>query len=147
MRVLLSGEGPTDIGTCTHLQGSCEGGDFRIGPMTVLLSELAEPQMGYQMTLTPDSLHFVSESELVAQAKNRPMKLLPARGKKREAETGYFYVNAMTLGTLAQELEVETKEPVLAVLFRDSDGTRSSPRSLWKDKLQSMHDGFFKVRL
>lgn len=142
MRVLLSGEGPTDIGTCTNAQGRCAGADFRVGPMTVILSELAEPQMGYQMTGIADCLCFVSESELAAQAKARHKRLLPARGAKREAETGYYFVNAMTLGTLAREIEAETDEPVLAVLFRDSDGTRSSPNSLWQDKLKSMHDGF-----
>ncbi len=32
--------------------------------------------------------------------------------------------------------------PVIAVLFRDSDGTASSGRGLWEDKRKSIEDGF-----
>lgn len=144
MRALLSGEGVTDLGSCTNALGVCEGQDFRIGPMTVLLSQLAEHKLGYSLLDTPDSLRFVSETALCAQAKAMPARLQPARSKKKGAETSYFYANAMMLGRLALEFETETGEPVLAVLFRDSDGTRSSPNTLWADKLQSMHDGFLR---
>lgn len=144
MRVLLSGEGPTDLGTCTNALGVCEGPDFRIGPMTVLLSQMAAPRLGYDLLDTPDSLHSISETALCARAKAMPFRLQAARGKKKGVETGYFYANAMALGNCAQQLETEMDEPVLAVLFRDNDGTRSSPGSLWTDKWQSMHDGFLR---
>lgn len=144
MRVLLSGEGPTDLGTCTNAIGVCEGSDFRIGPMTVLLSQMAAPRLGYELLDTPDSLHSISETALCARAKAMPSRLQAARSKKKDVETGYFYANAMALGSVAQQLEKETDEPVLAVLFRDNDGTRSSPGSLWADKWKSMHDGFLR---
>ena len=39
-------------------------------------------------------------------------------------------------------MERETDQPVLPVLFRDSDGTRSSPATLWDDKWHSICNGF-----
>jgi hypothetical protein len=142
MKLLLSGEGPSDLGACGNAQGRCDGADFRIGPMTVVLSQLAEAQLGYSLLGTPDSLHFISETALCAQAKARPVRLRPTRSKKQDVETGYYYGNASMLGQLAQALAAASDEPVLAVLFRDSDGTRSSAGSLWKSKWKSMQDGF-----
>jgi hypothetical protein len=145
MRVLLSGEGPTDLGCCTNAQGQCEGDDFKIGPMTVLLAQAAEPCLGYDLLTTPGCLMYVGESELCVVAKGIPRRLLPTRGKKHGAETGYFYSSAMALGMQALELGAQLNEPVLAVLFRDSDGTRSSPSTLWANKIKSMRDGFALV--
>jgi hypothetical protein len=144
MKVLLSGEGPTDLGACANAQGRCEGVDFRIGPMTILLSQLAEPMLGYALLDIPDSLQFFSETELCARTKAMPARLQPARGKKKGVETGYYFSNAMTLGHLAAALQSELDEPVLAILFRDSDGTCSSAASLWEDKFRSMQDGFLR---
>ena len=144
MRVLLSGEGPTDLGACTNALGVCEGADFRIGPMTVLLAQMVAPRLGYDLLDTPDSLHSISETALCARAKAMPSRLRAARGKKKGVETGYYHANAMALGNVAQQLKKDTGEPVLAVLFRDNDGTRSSAASLWADKWQSMHDGFLR---
>lgn len=145
MRVLLSGEGPTDLGCCTNSLGTCEGADFKRGPMTVLLSQAAEPRLGYDLQIVPDSIMYVGESELSAWAKDMPRRLLPTRGKKHGMEIGYFFASAMALGRRARDMGAELGEPVLAVLFRDSDGTRSSPSTLWADKLQSMRDGFAYV--
>lgn len=113
--------------------------------MTVLLAQAAVPRMGYDLQIVPDSLSYVDETELSAWAKSLPRRLLPTRGKKHGMETSYFFASAMALGTRAQQISVEQGEPVLAVLFRDSDGTRSSPLTLWADKLQSMRDGFAYV--
>jgi hypothetical protein len=142
MKLLLSGEGPSDLGACGNALGRCDGADFRIGPMTVLLSQLAEPQLRYALLDTPDSLHFISETTLCEQAKARPVRLRPTRSKKQDVETAYYYGNAYMLGQLAQALAAASDEPVLAVLFRDNDGTRSSAGSLWKSKWKSMQDGF-----
>lgn len=145
MRVLLSGEGPTDLGCCTNSLGTCEGADFKHGPMTVLLAQAAEQRLGYDLRIFSESLSYVGESELSNWAKNLPRRLLPTRGKKHGVETGYFFASAMALGKRAGEMGADLGEPVLAVLFRDSDGTCSSPSTLWKDKLQSMRDGFAYV--
>lgn len=142
MKLLLSGEGASDLGACGNAQGWCDGADFRIGPMTVVLSQLAEVQLGYTLLDTPDSLHYISETALCEQEKARPVRLRPARSKKQGVETAYYYGNAFMLGHLAQALATESEEHVLAVLFRDNDGTRSSVGSLWDDKWKSMEDGF-----
>lgn len=145
MRVLLSGEGPTDLGCCTNAQWCCEGPDFRIGPMTVLLAQAAELRLGYDLQINPDGFMYVGETELSAWAKDLPGRLRPTRGKRHGVETGYFFASAMALGKRANDLGEQGQGPVLAVLFRDSDGTCSSPSTLWADKLQSMRDGFVYV--
>lgn len=43
MILLLSGEGPSDIGSCMAATGECEGEDFRPGPMALLIDRLVEP--------------------------------------------------------------------------------------------------------
>jgi len=144
MMVLLSGEGPTDLGSCNNALGVCDGLNFIIGPMTVLISQLAEPILGYNLLAIPDNLSFLNERALCAHAKAMPSRLQPSRSKKKGVEMGYFFANAMALGNLALKHETEMGVPVLAVLFRDCDGTRSSPNSLWVDKLQSMRDGFLR---
>lgn len=145
MKVLLSGEGPTDLGSCSNAQGQCEGADFKIGPMTVLLSQASEPRMGYDIQIDPGGFTYVGERDLSAWAKSLPRRLLPTRGKKHGVETSYFFASAMALGKHALELGEQLGEPVLAVLFHDSDGTRTSPATLWADKLKSMRDGFALV--
>lgn len=142
MRLLLSGEGPTDLGVCGNAQGRCEGADFKQGAMTKLIIQLLEPLLGYSLADFPDSLSYVSETALCDQTKAMPRRLQPTRGKKKGAEMGYFYGNAMTLGRMAINLAHEAGEAVVAVFFRDTDGTRSSHAGLWADKWQSVCDGF-----
>lgn len=142
MKLLLSGEGPTDLGMCYNAQGHCDGADFKRGPMTQLLVQLLEPVLGYSLADYPDSFAYVTETALCAQTKETPARLQPTRGKKKGAETSYFYGNAMTLGRLAINLAVEVGDSVVAVFFRDTDGTRSSHAGLWQDKWQSACDGF-----
>jgi hypothetical protein len=63
-------------------------------------------------------------------------------GKKRAKETRYFFDNARILARIAKERGQEKQDDIVAVLFRDSDGTASAGRGLWADKRQSMLDGF-----
>lgn len=143
MIFVLSGEGPTDLGACTNAQGRCTNSDFSVGPMTVILEQLLEPRIGFSLRDYTDRVHYIDETALCAIAtKLRGNRMQPARGKKKGAETGYFFANAMALGAAAQELEVATQDTAVAVLFRDYDGTRSSPAVLWKMKQSSMIDGF-----
>jgi len=142
MKILLSGEGPTDLGVCHNAQGNCDGADFKQGPMTQVLIQLLEPLLDYSLTDYPDSFTYVSETALCTQTKATPARLQPTRGKKKGVETSYFYSNAMTLGRMAVDLAAQVGESVVAVFFRDSDGTRSSPSSRWQDQWQSIVDGF-----
>ncbi|WP_153070752.1 hypothetical protein [Pseudomonas syringae] len=63
-------------------------------------------------------------------------------GRKHGVDTGLFYLNARMLGEIALQLESELDDKVIAVLFRDSDGTNSSPRDIWERKTLSMIEGF-----
>lgn len=144
MMVLLSGEGPTDLGSCNNALGVCDGLNFTIGPMTVLISQLAEPILGYSLLAKPNSLKFLNKKTLCDYAKAMPKRLQPSRSKKKGVETGYFFANAMALGNLALDHELEMGEHVLAVLFRDSDGTHSTPNNQWDDKFESMRIGFLQ---
>ncbi|CAA6798517.1 MAG: Unknown protein [uncultured Sulfurovum sp.] len=48
----------------------------------------------------------------------------------------------MALAKIAKKKSKELDEEVIAILFRDSDGTSSTIRGLWEDKIQSIETGF-----
>lgn len=142
MKLLISGEGPSDLGTCTNAQGVCWDADFAIGPMTVWLCRLLERWLHYDLSNTPGALQYVSETALAQKAKQASGRLQPLRGKHRPAETGLYYNNAKQLGLMAAALRDDEERPVMAVLFRDADGTRSAPGQLWRAKWDSIISGF-----
>ena len=144
MILVLSGEGPSDIGTCSNALGNCSDGDFIPGPMTVIIDQMIAALLGYSMRELPDSLYFISETLLAERSKKLPMRLKLARSKKIGSETGYYHSNATALGVIAKELEDEVNDVSVAILFRDSDGTRSAPTTLWDTKWESMRSGFLR---
>jgi len=145
MIVVLSGEGPTDLGQCGNAQNICEDGNFQIGPMTVLLDQMLESRLDYSLRSISGGYQYVSETALankrkeVRQNNSRKVSLV---GKKRSQETGHFYINAWMLADIAVQVEKEREDKVVAVLFRDCDGTRSSRAGLWSSKWESMNNGF-----
>ena len=140
MILMLSGEGPSDMGACCTPTGMGEGGEFTPGPMAWLIEKLVEPIWQYS-PLDTTSCIFISEAALSRQCRSGRMgTVLP--GKKRPVETAYFFKNARGLAQLAKARAVRDDCAVAAVLFRDSDGTVSSERSLWHDKVDSMEAGF-----
>jgi hypothetical protein len=140
MILLLSGEGPSDLGSCRTATGKCAGEDFKPGPMAWVVDKLVEPIWSYS-PLGSASCEFVSEGTLAHYCRTQRMgTTLP--GKKRPAETGYFFKNARGLARLAKDRSARDGCPVGAVLFRDSDGTVASRRSLWEDKVKSIEAGF-----
>lgn len=145
MIVVLSGEGPSDLGMCNNAQGMCRKPEFVHGPMTVLVDKEIESQQHYSMLdVTPERYIYLSEERLreLEQERKQNRRSMSLAGKKQAQETGYFYINAWMLGDEAQRLEQEEKDRAIAVLFRDCDGTRSAAASLWDDKWQSMRHGF-----
>ena len=141
MILLVSGEGPTDIGRCNNGQGQCVGNDFRAGPMAVIIDKLFFPLANYSL-LDSDAMEFVSEHALSVQSRQLPMTL--SAGKKRDYETGFFFKNARALAQLAtaRKTTLPPDTPVGAVLFRDADGTCSTEHGLWEKKVESMESGF-----
>jgi hypothetical protein len=137
MKLLLSGEGPTDIGTEAW---DGERQVFQPGPMARMVDSLCEQRIGYSLLDPPavraGYVRFVHKQEL----QNRLTRRVLLPGRKRATASLYHFESARSLGALAiSELDAG---PVVAILFRDSDGTQTAPRHDWQDKVQSILDGF-----
>ena len=141
MRLMLSGEGSTDIGRTRLAPG---GPVFEPGPMTEILDWLIDAQLQFSPLeldqMGAQCVRHLTEGELAyANVPPRP-KLLP--GSVRPQGEAGTTAHAYALGCLARAEAVAAQEPVVAVLFRDSDGTRSAPSSLWKGKVDAINQGF-----
>ena len=147
MYFLLSGEGPTDMGLCSDNMTACEGNRHQEGPMAIIVSQIVEQRLESSFMDTR-SYGYVSKSRIVERASRfKHQKKSPRLpGRKKPKETGYFYRNARALALCAKEKEAEIHDEVIAILFRDSDGTASADRGLWQDKWKSMIQGFSDER-
>jgi hypothetical protein len=143
MHFLLSGEGPSDLGVCGSGADQCEGDVPSHGPMAMVVERIVSRRHHYSL-LEAGCYTFVSEGYLSLRASElKPAKKqLGLPGRKRGKETRYFFNNARVLAQIAREKEQEKRDVVVAILFRDSDGTASAGRGLWEDKHKSMLDGF-----
>jgi hypothetical protein len=145
MKLLISGEGPSDLGACNNAQGQCSDGDFNRGPMTVWLARLWAAMLDYNLLDMPEAVVYVPEKALAQKAKESGSHMQRLRGKKQAVETGLYFSNAQQLGLMAQQLAEDHSVTVMAVLFRDADGTRSAPGQMWQTKWDSMVNGFASV--
>lgn len=141
MKLLISGEGVSDVGTCNNAQGVCMDDTFSPGPMAIWLIRLLEPILHYDLFSVPEAVMYVSENVLNHDAKKSGGRMKRLRGKSKQPETSYFFSNAEQLGKRAKELSDVNNSPVVAVLFRDVDGTRGAPL-VWQTKWDSMVSGF-----
>ena len=142
MYFLFSGEGPTDLGVGTSAALICEGPEYLPGPMTIMADQVVQAKRGYS-PLEKGCCRYVSEQRLNQRAGElKAKKALKLPGKKRERETRYFFNNARILARIAIDKAAELDDEVVAVLFRDADGTASAGRGFWEEKRQSMLDGF-----
>jgi len=142
MKLLISGEGPSDIGTCNNSQGVCMDGEFSPGPMAIWLKRLWEALAGYDLLETPGAIVFVSKKTLAQDAKQSSGRMQALRGKSKQVETGLYFSNTKQLGLRAKALSRDDDVPVMAVFFRDTDGTQSASGQAWRTKWDSMLDGF-----
>ncbi len=149
MLLILTGEGPSDIGACKGPIGFCRNGDFQPGPMVLLVDQIVSERLNYSVLGdTPDCVFYVDESRLVqkiAEIKQQRKNLFLS-GKKKDQETGYYFNNARAFGLIALELEGEVDDVGPAVFFRDSDGTRSTPSADWSAKWGSIEEGFRRAK-
>jgi hypothetical protein len=143
MYFLFSGEGITDLGVGKSAAAVSTGDEFVVGPLTILADQIVESGQGFSI-LEADCCGYVSEAQLCERAVElkAAKKGLALPGKKRAKETRYFFNNARAFARIAAAVETERKDSVVAILFRDSDGTASAGRGEWSDKRQSMLDGF-----
>jgi hypothetical protein len=142
MHFLLSGEGMTDIGAGLAGADISEGTDFSTGPMTIIIAEIVERKLDYR--ILDGACGFVPKAHLAQRAAElkTAKKAMGLPGKKGAKETRYFFNNARILARIAKEKAAEINDEVVAVLFRDSDGTASAGRGEWESKWESMLDGF-----
>ncbi|MDZ7616491.1 MAG: hypothetical protein U1E05_05760 [Patescibacteria group bacterium] len=143
MYFLFSGEGATDLGSCRDGASQCEGNEYRHGPMAIIVARIVEQRHRYSLL---DGTHYGYVSERALEDRAATFK---ANGKKLRLpvaktprETRYFFNNARALARIASEREHHLQDQVVAILFRDSDGTASAGRGLWEDKRLSMINGF-----
>ena len=131
MILVLSGEGKTDLGILEHGTG-----DFKAGAMYMIVDKLIEKRYRYSLYETlKKNIIYIPETELLKKVKS--LKTLKFPSKKGKKETAYYYKNARALAILSKN-----HEDSIAIFFRDSDGTNSSSRSEWKDKYESIMNGF-----
>jgi hypothetical protein len=145
MIVIISGEGPTDFGSGDNGLHMAEGKDHLPGPMAMIVDHLLMLKTGSSI-LENGKCIWVSKSYLALQSKRKipiSRKCMSLSGKHRAKETKYFYDNARALARIAMQIEKERRVATVAVLFRDCDGVSSAGRGLWREKRQSMVNGFF----
>lgn len=153
MYLVLSGEGKTDIGHCNNQASSCECDDFNPRAMTIIIDQIIDQwfynNRNYELScLSNKQVTYISENHLqsIRLPKEKKMSL---SGKKSPKETKYFYENARSLASFAKEKQEKldssgNRTQVIAVLFRDADGTASSKRGEYQFKRESMKKGFEK---
>ena len=139
MIIVVSGEGPTDIGRCSNGASHCDGGDYVAGAMGRFIDCIVAPIWDYS-PLNSGAMICVTESKLGVLSRDAKIITLP--GKKKNQETGYFFKNSYALAKFSQHCEDDKDCETMAVLFRDADGTRSTQRGLWEEKRASMIRGF-----
>jgi hypothetical protein len=143
MILLLSGEGKSDMGDCTYPAEICTGDYYRPREMAYIVDKLIGLYQGFELSYLDSGVaHFVSKKYLSDHKPNKPAKSLALPGKKKGREENLFFVNARSLAIQAKRLAGEEGAPVLAVLFKDSDGTASSDRGEWRYKRASIIKGF-----
>ncbi|WP_417377379.1 hypothetical protein [Gimesia maris] len=143
MFFLFSGEGTTDLGCCTNSGSHCRDRDYSHGPMAVVVGQIVESRHGYS-PIDTGFCGYVPKGTLAERAAELKTlrKPLSLPGKKTPKETRYFYNNARVLARIAKDFETLVDDEVVAVFFRDSDGSQSADRGLWDDKVASMYRGF-----
>lgn len=138
----MSGEGATDIGTSVPLSGG-GGAGFVPGPMAWFVDKLLEPRLGFSPLEVEGIVRHVSEGEIAARTRSDPLVLPGKKGPKGYA--GYVKA-AQALGSIAREDALAANDPcVMAVLFRDSDGTNAASGQHWQQVVDAIRAGFERV--
>lgn len=135
MHLVVSGEGKSDIGVGSYIDDT-----FEPAPMYYLIDKIIEKKLDYSIyDLTKENITFVHKSELIKVCKKIPL----FSGKKTVKGLGEFIKNARGLAKITKEKSIEKNDSdVIAILFRDKDGTNSSSSSLWNDKVLSIESTF-----
>ncbi|CAI09097.1 hypothetical protein [Aromatoleum aromaticum] len=93
MLLLLSGEGPSDLGRCAMPVGQCDGDAFEAGPVAVLVDQIVQSVLKYSVLRdVPTRLRYVTKECLddVADNLRGNRRAVSLTGRKQGQETGYF---------------------------------------------------------
>lgn len=149
MILILSGEGPTDLGSCRIPAEMCENNEqdnYLEGPLVTIINNIFQEVLFYSIKDCPESIIYIPEGSLTRRAKEQSgKKRLGLRSAIKGAETRYFFNNAKMLGQIAKEIEFDKKCPSIAILFRDADGTHRTPPNDWQLKFDSIINGFIEA--
>jgi len=143
MKLILSGEGSSDLGAYILTEN---GKVFKPGPMAWIVDKLLENYCTSYSLLDAHDIGgncviYVDKAQLASFSRKGPT-FLP--GIKHGKENSFFASNAQCLGLYAKKTsEDESDIPVIAVLFRDGDGTNS--KNEWDEKVNSIRRGFERV--
>ena len=134
MHLVLSGEGNSDLGLFSQYHNA-----FIAGSMYYIVDNIIEKRYEFSCYDYKDEMiTFIPKVELTKLTKRLP----PFTGKKASKGTAYFRNNAIALAKIAKKKSKELEDEVIAILFRDSDGTSSTIKGLWEDKVASIENGF-----
>ena len=134
MHLVLSGEGNSDLGFF-----SIYNNEFIGGSMYFIVDKLIEREYDFSYYSAKDEMiTFIPKVELTKLTKRLP----PFTGKKGLKGTAYFTNNAIALARIAKKRAKELNDDVVAILFRDSDGTVSTSKGMWEEKVASIENGF-----
>jgi len=134
VHLVLSGEGNSDLGLFCSFNN-----EFIAGSMYFIVDKIIEKEHDFSYYDVKDEMiTFIPKVELTKLTKRLP----PYTGKKGIKGTAYFTNNAIALAKIAKNKSKELNDEVVAILFRDSDGTCSSIKGLWEDKISSIEMGF-----
>lgn len=120
--------------------GTHDGVHFLPGPLAFFADQWIGERCGYSL-LDVEAIRLIAKADLSGHSKKN-LKPKVKRGKKTAQVTRYFSNNARSLALIARQVAMQENTDVMAILFRDADGTASSSRGEWTTKHQSMLAGF-----
>ncbi len=140
MLFILSGEGPSDIGSM--VVGANGAMEFDAGPLALIIDKISEDKLGYS-PLEYSAFSAISRPHLCELAKKVGTipKFLAPGAKRAKGHIG-SYRQAFALAREAQRLAVEEGVEVVAVMFRDSDGTQSDSVRRWDELVEAITSAF-----
>lgn len=142
MFFLFSGEGPTDLGTCTNPECINKDENYLLGPLAFVVDQLVEEKHHYSI-IDANVVAFVPRAMLKAICKSgklKPGRKISLPDNEESKETELFFRNARALAYIAKEYADESKDEVVGILFADTD--KNNDRGNFDSKYKSMLDGF-----
>jgi hypothetical protein len=143
-RIVVTGEGPTDIGVSINTEFVAHDNNFEQGPMFVVIEKILHQHLPDWNKEALTVKTFVYRKQLGIYLKeNRSTIKLPSKNKANKGHLEHVK-GAYALGRIAKDLMVDGQESI-AIYFHDTDGTLSEltkePRRQ-ENRVQAISEGF-----